>query len=377
MKQLEKHIPGILLCLSIAIPAWLLGKSFPVIGGPVFGILFGMIITQFFPNLAATALFSGRPKASAHPAAITSTTVSFEPGIKFTSKKLLQYAVILLGFEMNLFNVIKVGSQSLVVMLFTLASAFLTAFLVGKALKLDGKMTTLIGVGTSICGGSAIAATAPVIQAEDDAVAHAISTIFLFNIVAVFIFPSLGRAFGLSDTGFGMWAGTAINDTSSVVAAGASWSSAVGNNTALAFATVVKLTRTLMIVPITLVLAIYTARKSQKGAGSKSVAQGPTPSGSKNPSIGEFEFVKIFPWFVIGFVIAAIANTFLAPIHSASPLLVMIGKFIIVMSMTAIGLNTHLKKLIANGIKPIFLGLCCWFVVAGMSLIVQATLHLT
>jgi len=330
-----KTLAGIAFCFLVAIPAWLLGKQFPIIGGPVFGILFGLILA-----------FWKRPQV-------------LDKGIKFTSKYILQYSIILLGFEMNLFNVIKVGGQSLLVMIFTLTSSFLTAFFLGKAMKIDGKTTTLIGVGTSICGGSAIAATAPVIQAKDEDVAQAISTIFLFNIIAVFIFPPLGHLLGLSDTGFGMWAGTAINDTSSVVAAGASWSSSAGNNTALAFATIVKLTRTLMIVPITLVLAVYTARKVAK-AKANNEAEG-----------NNFSFVKVFPWFVIGFVVAAIANTFLPIPAAVSETLVAIGKFMIIMAMTAIGLNTNLKKLLTNGLKPICLGLCCWFMVAVVSLVVQ------
>ncbi|MBP3384091.1 MAG: YeiH family putative sulfate export transporter [Firmicutes bacterium] len=329
MDFFRKKGPGLLLCFLIAVPAWLLGRAIPVIGGPVFGILFGMIIA-----------LARRPE-------------SMEAGIKFTSKKILQWSIILLGFEMNLFNVIKVGGQSLAVMVFTLSASFITAYFVGKAMKIDGKTTCLIGVGTSICGGSAIAATAPVIRANDEEVAQAISTIFLFNIIAVFIFPPLGHLIGLSDTGFGMWAGTAINDTSSVVAAGASWSSAAGNNTALAFATIVKLTRTLMIVPITLVLAVYTTRKTMSAEGNN------------------YSIKKIFPWFVLGFVLTAIINTFIALPEGLPQTLVMIGKFMIVMAMTAIGLNTNLKKLLTNGLKPICLGLCCWFVVAVVSLIVQ------
>ena len=335
MKFDSKMITGILTCLIIAIPAWLLGKAVPVIGGPVFGILFGMILA-----------FVKRP-------------AKLESGIKYTSKAILQYSIILLGFEMNLFNVLKVGSQSLLVMVFTLSASFLTAFFVGKAMGIDGKTTTLIGVGTSICGGSAIAATAPVIRAKDEDVAQAISTIFLFNIIAVFIFPPLGHLIGLTDTGFGMWAGTAINDTSSVVAAGASWSSAAGNNTALAFATIVKLTRTLMIVPITLVLAIYTTRKLSR------------ENATNDAEGNNFSIAKVFPWFVLGFVLTAILNTFLPIPDGFSATLVQIGKFMIVMAMTAIGLNTNLKKLLTNGLKPICLGLCCWFMVAVVSLIVQ------
>jgi len=332
MKIIKTILPGILLCLLIAVPCWLLGKSLPIIGAPVFGITFGIIIGIF----------------------LSKNIYKFETGIKYTSKKLLQYSIILLGFEMNLYNIINVGSQSLYVMFFTISVSFLTAYFVGKALKLQGKMTTLIGVGTSICGGSAIAATAPVIQAKDEDVTHAISTIFLFNVIAVFIFPAIGHALGMTDIGFGMWAGTAINDTSSVVAAGASWSAVAGNNTALAFATIVKLTRTLMIVPITLVLAIYTSKNNKSMNNTSS-----------------FKFSKIFPWFVLGFLGVSIINTFLDIPVQVSHELVETGKFMITMAMAAIGLNTNLKKLIRNGFKPIFLGLCCWLAVASTSIIVQ------
>jgi len=327
---MSKLFPGILMCLIISTPAWLLGRIFPVIGGPVFGILLGMLI----------ALIK-KPK-------------TFDIGVKYTSKKLLQYSVILLGFDMNLYNVIKVGSQSMFVIIFTLSISFLVAFLVGRALKVSQNIAILIGVGTSICGGSAIAATAPIIGAEDEEIANCISTIFLFNVLAVFIFPPLGHLFGLSDNGFGMWAGTAINDTSSVVAAGSSWSSMVGNDVALQFATIVKLTRTLMIVPITLVLAIYISTKATK------------PQCKQN-----FSFVKTFPWFVIAFLVAAVVNTFSGIPVEASHYLSNLGKFIIIMAMVAIGVNTNIKKLVLNGHKSIILGLFCWFSVAITSLIVQ------
>ena len=223
MNAIKKNILGILLCFIIAVPAWFMGKAFPVVGSPVFGILMGIVLALILPRFLGTSWSEER----------------YDKGIRTTSKKLLQLSIILLGFGMNLYHVLEVGRQSLVVILTTLSAAFITAFFVGKALSLDGKVMTLIGVGTSICGGSAIAATAPVIDAGEEEVEHAISTIFLFNVLAVFLFPSMGRLLGLSDMGFGMWAGTAINDTSSVVAAGTAWSSASGNDTALAFATIV------------------------------------------------------------------------------------------------------------------------------------------
>ncbi|MCY1714771.1 YeiH family protein [Caproiciproducens galactitolivorans] len=324
MKTLINKLPGIALTAMIAVPAWFIGKMIPVVGSPVLGILFGMLLA-----------FWKRPQL-------------LDDGISYTSKKLLQYSIILLGFDMNLFNVFKVGKQTLVLMAFTLTAAFLTAYIAGKLLKLDGNVKTLIGVGSAICGGSAIAATAPVIHADDEEVAHSISTIFLFNVIAAFLFPVLGHLLGMSDQGFGLWAGTAINDTSSVVAAGYTYSNAAGD-----LAVIVKLTRTLMIVPVTLVLAIYTSKKE---AGNKK---------------GSYSIVKIFPWFVLGFVIASVINTFVAMPSGMSGFLSQAGKFVIVMAMAAIGLNTNLVKLVKSGGKPILLGFICWVVLAVTSLGVQ------
>ncbi len=322
MKGMKKLMPGLMLAAGIAVIAWWLGKQYPIIGGPVFGIVLGMIVAIW-----------KRPEI-------------FETGIRFTSKKILQLSIILLGFEMNLRNIIQVGGQSLTVMLFTLAASFLTAWWIGRALKIERNIATLIGVGTAICGGSAIAATAPVIQADDKEIAYSISTIFLFNVLAVFIFPAAGHFLQMNDAGFGMWAGTAINDTSSVVAAGYSYSDAAGN-----FATIVKLTRTLMIVPITLFLAIYMSRKRS--------------------SAGGFRFAKVFPWFVIGFLLASLLGTVgIVPVGAASAL-AKTGKFLIVMAMVAIGLNTKLKNMIQSGPAPFLLGCCTWAAVAFTSLVVQ------
>lgn len=326
--MVKRKIGGILLAGCIAIPAWLIGKAFPIIGSPVLGILFGMILA-----------FWNRP-------------THLNEGIQFTSKKILQYAIILLGFEMNLFNIFSVGKQTLLLMVFTLSAAFLTALFAGKLLKLDGNTKTLIGVGSAICGGSAIAATAPVIHANDEEIAHSISTIFLFNVIAAFLFPALGHLFGMSDHTFGLWAGTAVNDTSSVVAAGYAFSDTAGN-----LSVIVKLTRTLAIVPITLVLAVIT---SKKNAG-------------KNAN---YSIAKIFPWFVLGFLGASILNTFLPIPSNATHFLAQAGKFMIVMAMAAIGLNTNIIKLVKNGAKPILLGFLCWLSVSVVSLAVQYLFHI-
>lgn len=336
MKQKNNLLPGCLLCLLVGAAAWVMANYIPavgkLIGGPVFAILLGMILA-----------FWKRPSA-------------MDAGITFCSKKILQYSIIFIGFGMNIRTVLATGGQSLAVMLCTIAASLLTAFLMGRVLKVPGNTATLIGVGTSICGGSAIAATAPVIEADDREVAYSISTIFLFNILAVFIFPALGRVFHMTDTGFGIWAGTAINDTSSVVAAGFAFSDAAGE-----LATIVKLTRTLMIIPITLALTLYRTWKRKR--------QGTAAAAS-------YSIVKIFPWFVLGFLLTAIVNStgWISP--AASDWLNGLGKFGIMIAMAGIGLNTNLKSLVKNGVRPIALGLCCWFVVAVVSLVVQHLLHL-
>ena len=314
---------GILLAFLLAIPAYYLGRFFPLVGGPVFGILIGILLAGIT-----------RP-------------ASFEPGIRYTGKKILQYSIILLGFEMNLFNVVNIGSTSFSVMIFTLLTSFAVAYIVGRLLKMDLSTTILIGAGTGICGGSAIAAVAPVIKAKDKDIVFSISTIFLFNIIAVFLFPFLGHLFGMSNSGFGMWAGTAINDTSSVVAAGYSYSVDAGN-----YATIVKLTRALMIVPVCIIMALIMARSKQNGEGN-------------------FNLKKIFPWFILWFIVASIINTTGVIPAAVSHSLGNAGKFFIIVAMVAIGLNTSLKNLVRNGLRPIFLGLACWFCVAIVSLVMQ------
>ncbi|MFL0194265.1 YeiH family protein [Clostridium sp. WILCCON 0269] len=324
MEKIINKLPGIILALIIAIPAWLIGNAFPIVGSPVLGILFGMILA-----------FWKRP-------------IYFNEGITFTAKKLLQYSIILIGFGMNLFNVFKVGKQTIVLMIFTLSAAFITAYLIGKLLKINEKTTTLIAVGSSICGGSAIAATAPVINASEQEVAHSISTIFLFNAIAAFLFPLLGHLLGMSNQCFGLWSGTAVNDTSSVVAAGYSYSNAAGN-----LAVIVKLTRTLAIVPITLALAVYTSKKEAK---------------SEN---GSYSVSKIFPWFVLAFAAASVINTFISLPVVITKFLLQSGKFVIVMAMVSVGLNTNIVQLVKSGMRPILLGFTCWVILALTSLGVQ------
>lgn len=326
----KKDISGILFSALIAACAYFLGKKFPVIGGPVFGILFGIILNNF-----------NRPE-------------SLEAGIKFTSKKVLQLAVVLLGFGLNLGEIIVVGKSSLLIILSTISTALIIAFAAAKVLNIDSDIATLVGVGSSICGGSAIAATAPVINAKDEDIATSISVIFLFNIIAALIFPTLGVKLGMTHTGFGMWAGTAINDTSSVVAASGTWSTMFNDDTALNYATIVKLTRTLAIIPITLVLGIIKSKDSTEKV---------------NP-------LKAFPTFILFFLLASIITTLLPLPETFLSSMKFLSKFFIIMAMSAIGLNTDIKKLISQGGKAILEGALCWIGIICVRLLMQHILSI-
>ena len=339
MEKIRKLAPGLALCLVLAIPCWLLGKAFPVVGGPVFAILLGMVIALFYRE-------HGAAKA----------------GIAYTSKKVLQYAVILLGFGMNLSEIAKVGVTSLPIILSTISTSLIVSFLLYKLMHMPANISTLIGVGSSICGGSAIAATAPVIGADDEEIAQSISVIFLFNVAAALIFPTLGGMLGLSNEGFGLFAGTAVNDTSSVTATAAAWDGMHPGANTLDQATIVKLTRTLAIIPITLALAIWrTARARRTGGGQQS----------------SFSLKKVFPFFILFFVLASVittaATSFGVPSSVFQPFKEL-SKFFIIMAMAAIGLNTDLIKLVRTGGKPIFMGLCCWVAIAAVSLGMQHVL---
>ena len=339
MEFIRKNYTGILVCFGSAVPAWLLGKVFPIIGGPVLSILFGMLIALFW---------SDKGKAAA--------------GIKWTSKIILQTAVVLLGFGLNLGVIFETGKQSLPIIVCTIGISLLLAWALHKALRVPSDTAILVGVGSSICGGSAIAATAPVIGADDNEVAQSISVIFFFNVLAAIFFPMLGSAIGFDTSAgdaFGIFAGTAINDTSSVTAAASTWDSMwnLGSET-LHKAVTVKLTRTLAIIPITLMLAVARAKKSAKDSGK---AEG-------------FSLKRAFPMFILYFVIASVITTVciqagmdadvFAPLKDLS-------KFFIIMAMAAIGLNSNVVQLVKSGGRPLLLGGCCWIGITAVSLVMQ------
>lgn len=337
LKNLLKIIPGLLISVVIAAVACFLESLLPVhvIGAAVIAMFMGMIINYF-----------------AKPNALIAT------GLKFTSKKILKFAIIILGLSLNIRTILDVGSKSLLVMIFTLLTCFGGGYFIGKALGLNWKLSNLISAGTGICGGSAIAAIAPTIDAEDNDIAYAMSATFLFDMAMIILFPIMGQALGMSDQAFGIWAGTAVNDTSSVVATGYAFSEGAGD-----YATMVKLTRTLAIIPTVITFAFIQLRIKRKEALYS------TESGKELKA--NFSITKIFPWFILGFLLMSIiASVFTIPevvITNTKSL----SKFLMVCALAAIGLNTSFKDMKKAGIRPMLHGFIISALVVVVALVVE------
>ena len=315
MNGFFKIIPGFGAACLLAYVARYIESLLPIhiIGASVIALLLGMLINSFCkPTWLA-------------------------PGLKFTSKKILKLAIILLGASLSVNVILSVGKMSLMVMVFTLLTCFGGGYLVGKALGLNWKLSNLISAGTGICGGSAIAAIAPVIDAEDKDIAYAMSATFLFDMAMIVLFPIMGRWMGLSDMAYGLWAGTAVNDTSSVVAAGYAFSEGAGD-----FATMVKLTRTLSIIPTVLVFTFINLRLKKKQSIN-------TTAGKK------VNIMKLFPWFIVGFIGLAIINS-----------MGYIPANVSACAKDVIGLGTSFKEVRKSGFAPMMHG----FIISALVVVV-------
>lgn len=330
-RGLGEILPGFILALVIAAAAKFLESLLPIhlIGASVIALFIGMLIHQ-----------------------IKKPGKTVKTGLTFTSKKILKFSIILLGASLSIGTILQVGKMSLVVMVFTLLTCFGGGFLVGKALKLNWKLSNLISAGTGICGGSAIAAIAPVIEADDKDIAYAMSATFLFDMVMIVAFPFMGRALGLSDMAYGLWAGTAVNDTSSVVAASYAFSEAAGD-----FATMVKLTRTLSIIPTVIIFSLINVRMKRKTLA----AAGQTAVVKKSVNIW-----KLLPWFIVAFLLMAVLNSVGLIPETLSLLMKDVSKFLMVAALAAIGLNTDFLEMKKSGINPMIHG----FIISALVVIV-------
>ncbi len=330
MQSMKKYIPGILITALLAVIASIISTYIPrgLISPGVFALLIGMLLNPFLSRYQFLKL-----------------------GIKFTSKTILKLAIILMGATLSFTQVLSVGKYSLFVMIFTLATAFGGGYLLGKLFKMDWKLSSLISAGTGICGGSAIAAIAPTIKAKTTDIAYAISATFLFDILMVIAFPIMGRYFQMSDLGFGLWTGTAVNDTSSVVAAGYAFSDAAGN-----FALIVKLTRTLSIVPVVLIFSYINAKINND---------------TNKKTKEKVDIKKIFPWFIIFFLVMVSFKSLGFVSNDLSLVISSISKFTMIMALAAIGLFTNFKEVSKSGFLPMIHGFIISLLVVVVSFVVQ------
>ena len=322
----KDNLPGILVVLAVAVFAMLLGNQFPVVGGPILAIVLGLFL-------------SGRVRLRQ----------DCSPGIRFCSRKLLQAAIVLLGAGINLRQIGATGGDALLIIVLVILGAYGTAYGIGRMMKLPAKTIALIGTGTAICGGTAIATLAPIIGAEDDDITFAITTIFLYNVAAVVVFPLVAYWLGMTDYTFGLWAGTAINDTSSVVAASYSFSFDAGVH-----ATIVKLARTTAMIPVALVYSLLPVLTRSPGRASQG-------EGFKS-------LLRTFPWFILFFLGTSLISTAGLIPAGVGTVLVRTSRFLILMALAAVGMNADLKKMRSTGLRPILLGGITWFAVSVISL---------
>jgi uncharacterized integral membrane protein (TIGR00698 family) len=324
---------GLSLCVAIAAVAIFAASYAPVVGAPVIAIAVGVIIT----NTLRGPLHIGTLRVGE------------------ISKLCLKGGIILLGASLDLGVILRTGLESLPVLLLTIGTGLACALLLGRGMNVQWRMRSLIGIGTTICGASAIAALAPVLRAKAEEIAYSISVIFFFNMLAVFIFPPIGHLMGLSDAGFGLWAGTAVNDTSAVVAAGFAYSHDAGT-----IATIVKLTRTTLIIPLVIGFGLLTPWFEARPEG---------PSGSLAQRV-----YQAVPGFIILFALASLLNT-LGLLGQFGTNIQLAGRWVLVVALAAVGLQGHWRAFAGAGARPLLLGLMTWSAVALTSLAIQAWMN--
>jgi uncharacterized integral membrane protein (TIGR00698 family) len=329
MGHAKKYLSGIMLSGGIAAAAYTIGLFLPagILGETLIALIIGMLL---------------------HPLVCRHET--YRPGINWTSKIILRAGIILTGITLSFSQVIKTGKYALILMAFTLAASFGVGYICRKFFKINWKLSSLLSVSTAICGGTAVATLGPAIRAKNRDIAYAISATFIFDIITVIAFPWIGRLLRLGDIGYGLWVGTAVNDTSSVVAAGYAFSDAAGS-----LATIVKLTRTLFIVPIVLIFSWIYAKTE-------------TPSKTAE----KVNIREIFPWFILGFLaVVGIRSTGFVPDNIVAGIS-FLSKFFLSMALAAIGLKTSFKEVTGVGIKPMIAGVIIDVSVVLVSLFTQA-----
>jgi len=313
-------VPGLLLTSGIA------AAAFGLRALPGVSVLSPMILAIFmgitFHNLVRTPAWA-------------------KPGVVFSLRRILRVAIILLGLQLTAQQVVAVGGAGLAVIIATLLSTFLFTTWVGRLLGVDAKLTQLIAAGTSICGASAVIATNTVTDGSDEDVAYAVACVTVFGSIAMFTYPLLVGVLHLDPHAYGLWAGSSIHEVAQVVAAAYQDGSQAGD-----FATIAKLTRVMMLAPVVVSLGLLL-----RGRGNQARAKVPAP------------------WFVIGFIALIVVNSLITIPAGIKTPVGMVTTFGLSMALAAMGLETDIRKLRAEGLRPLLLGLVAFFFISGFSLL--------
>lgn len=324
-KIIGSKLKNILTIAVLALSTWAalqIGQAVPLLGNSIAAILIGAIIRH-------TPLYEQLEKK------ITG----------FVSSYFLKTGIVLLGFTLSLRILSEVGPGVLVLLGVGVLVSISLSVILGKVFKVESDLALLIGIGSSICGGSAIVATAPIMEAEEKDIAVSVTTMLIYSMMALILLPTIGALLGHTDQMYGVFAGAAVNDTASVVATAFDWSEAAGG-----FATITKLTRTLFIVPVTLGII---ALKFKKEAASS------TESGEKF-KISFKQILGLIPMFVVLFVGAVIlATIFTIPANVLSSISAT-SKVFMTLALVTIGLGVHIKEIKAAGLRPVLIGGLCW-----------------
>ena len=337
---------GLIVCLVAAVAATFLAGLQHWVGGPMLGLVIGILLANLLPSA-----FVGKCKK----------------GAAFSSKVILRAGIIITGGTLSFSTIVGAGSSALPYIILSIIFAFITACLVGKYLiPVTTNTRILVAGGTSICGGTAIATLAGVINADEDEMAYAMAAIFLFDLFATLIWPYVALGMDFSPEQFSVLAGIAINDVASVTAAGATFDSLMGAaalsadgvTTGGELAVVVKLTRVVMLVFVALavmVWSIWSKGKTEESQGEKSAVS---------------KIISAFPVFILGFLALAVVNTLVDFSGIAlfgttlAKLMKTVSKFCITMALVGVGAKINLKDMLTKGIKPVLLGGCTWIIVA-------------
>lgn len=339
---------GIGFCLVLAVVAAFFGGMQHIIGAPMIGLFLGAIVGNVKPAKG-----------------------EYKNGTVFAAKRFLMLGIILAGGTLNFNLVFQSGKSALPLIIINILISFGTAFLVGKLLGVSLNVKRLVGAGTAICGGTAIATVSSIIKAKEDEMTYALTAIFLFDIIAALGFPILAQALGLDANQFGILAGTAISDTSSVVASADTFAQMTGIAQAVDLAVIVKLTRTTMLVAIALVFTFISVNEKRK-QDMENIEIDATRESESNSSVNQSIvkiIVKVLPYFILGFLAMAILNTAGIFPEEASELFKTGYKFLVTAALVGVGYKINVKDLFTKGGKPIILGGCTWAMVAAVSII--------